>query len=366
MSSPPPPVPASSPQYSRPCDGCGARVEFAPGTNSLVCPYCGHRKELAAPDREVREHDFAALAEQHRKSAADFAHHRFVCSRCGAHTHSDTLSHSCQFCSAPLVADTGGDEQVAPEAVVLFQVDRSAAREALRTWTRSRWFAPGSLKKVADAESMKSTYLPHWTFDARTVSDYTGQRGEYYYVKETDDEGNSREVRKVRWYPASGTVRRDFDDVLVVGTEKVPTGRLKALEPWPLREARPYRPDYLAGHHTLRYDVDPRAGLEDAKQQMASVIRRDCEKDIGGDTQRVSSVETRYRDVTGKLVLLPVWIASYLHGGKSWQVLINGCTGEVHGERPYSAVKIVAAVLAALAVLSLLLLFFSLSGQSGA
>ena len=363
MTDPNAPSPASAPRIF-PCGGCGARLEFAPGTDRMRCPYCGHEDRVTAPTRQIREHAVETLFA--RTPASQIAPHHFVCQGCGAHVQGDHLAQSCQFCASPLVADPSNDAQVPPEAVLPFSVTRDLARESLAEWAKSRWFAPNSLKKVNEAERLKSTYLPHWTFDARTVSDYTGQRGEYYYVTETDDEGNSREVRKVRWYPASGTVRRDFDDVLVVGTEKVPTGRLKALEPWPLREACPYQPDYLAGHHTLRYDVDPRAGLEDAKQQMGSVIRRDCEKDIGGDTQRVSSVETRYRDVTGKLVLLPVWIASYLHGGKSWQVLINGCTGEVHGERPYSAVKIVVAVLAALAVLSLLLLFFGLSGQSGA
>jgi len=50
-------------------------------------------------------------------------------------------------------------------------------------------------------------------------------------------------------------------------------------------------------------------------------------------------------------MLLPVWVAAYLHGGRTWQVLINGCTGEVVGRRPYSPTKIVTAAVAAIAVL---------------
>ncbi|KUP96989.1 hypothetical protein [Thermobifida cellulosilytica] len=352
----PPPVPAASPQFSRPCEGCGARVEFSPGTLDLVCPYCGHSQKIAAPARQVREHSYEQLVSTPRKPAAEIAEHHFVCSGCGAHTLSDALSHQCQFCAAPLVADPSEDPQIVPEAVVPFQLDRSAAREALRKWTRSRWFAPNRLKKVTEAETLKSTYLPHWTFDARTVTDYTGQRGEHYYVTVTDSDGESREERRTAWYPAAGTVARDFDDVLVVATDRVPVDRLDALDPWPLAEARPFTPDFLAGHHTVRYSVEPEHGRTAAEDKMRRAIEQDCRRDIGGDEQRVDSMHTRYSDVTCKLLLLPVWSGSYLYNGKSWQVLVNGCTGEVQGDRPYSAVKIAFAVLVLLAVVAAIVL----------
>ena len=145
---------------------------------------------------------------------------------------------------------------------------------------------------------------------------------------------------------------RGFDDVLVGATQQVPGERLDALRPWPLEQAVPFDPRYVAGHHSLRYDTEPQAGMEQAKQAMAEVIHGDCRRDIGGDVQRVDSVHTNYSDVTFKLVLLPVWIGNYLFGGKTYQVLINGVSGKVHGDRPYSAVKITVAVLAAVALVA--------------
>ena len=84
---------------------------------------------------------------------------------------------------------------------------------------------------------------------------------------------------------------------------------------------------------------------------MAPVIENDCERDIGGDVQRVHHVATSYSDVTYKLLLMPVWIATYLYGGKPFQVLVNARTAEVVGQRPWSAWKITFAVLAALLVI---------------
>jgi ribosomal protein S27E len=340
-------------QATQPCSGCGASVAFAPGTTALRCPYCGFEQAIAAPSRAVREHSYDAFLAKPR--VRTLAPNQFACPGCQARTESDAISKLCQFCGTALVADTAGDTQIAPEAVLPFALDRGRARESLRGWVKSRWFAPNRLKKVSEAESMKSTYLPHWTFDADTVSDYVGQRGEYYWVTETyteNGQSKTRRVRKTRWHHASGRVARDFDDVLVSATEQVDKERLDKLEPWPLKSAVAFHPNYVTGHHSLRYDTEPQSGLGEAKDRMAKVIETDCRQDIGGDEQRVSSVSTQYSAVTFKLMLLPVWIGCYLFGGNTFQVLINGISGEVHGDRPYSAVKITLAVLAVIALIA--------------
>lgn len=333
-----------------PCDGCGARAEFAPGTTVLRCPYCGHEQQVVAVARVVTEHRYADLPPKPRGSVGV---HVLECHKCGARTESQALSASCPFCAAPLVADPQAGDQIVPEAVLPFSVDRAAMRTALRRWTSSRWFAPSSLKKVSEAESTRGTYLPHWTYDAHTESEYTGERGEHYWETETYTETvdgqaqtRTRQVRKTRWHRASGEVARDFDDVLVPATGKLPASVLDQLTPWPLADAVAFQSEYLAGHDTLRYDVEPDEGLRVAKEKMAPVIREDCRDDIGGDEQRVHSVDTTYSDITFKLMLLPVWLACYVHAGRTYQVTVNGRTGEVIGQRPYSAGKIALAVAA--------------------
>jgi hypothetical protein len=71
-------------------------------------------------------------------------------------------------------------------------------------------------------------------------------------------------------------------------------------------------------------------------------------RDIGGDEQRVNSVDTKYSDETFKHILLPIWMAAYKYNNKTYRFVVNGQTGKVQGERPYSAWKIAFAVLLAL------------------
>ncbi|HEY3504640.1 MAG TPA: hypothetical protein VGN37_17895 [Actinocatenispora sp.] len=343
-------------QSSYPCESCGARVEFAPGTNVLRCPYCGHQQQIALAQRQVQEHHIEELAHLPRKPVGMIAPHQYVCQKCGARTASASLSEACQFCSAPLVADPRATGQVVPEAVLPFALDNRAAREALKKWISSRWFAPTSLKKVTDAESTKGTYLPYWTYDSHTASRYTGARGQHYYTTEsyTDSNGNTqtRQVQHTAWYPAAGEVRRFFDDVLVPATPRLGAKQLDELAPWPLQQAVPYQPAFLAGYHTLRYEMEPEQGLNVAKGKMAEVIRGDVRRDIGGDVQRIDHIDTQYFQLMYKLMLLPVWLANYLHGAKTYQVMINARSGEVIGQRPYSAAKIAAAVTAGVLLLA--------------
>ena len=78
---------------------------------------------------------------------------------------------------------------------------------------------------------------------------------------------------------------------------------------------------------------------------MDRVIERDVRFDIGGDRQRIHNMDTTLGEVTFKHILLPVWLAAYKYRGNTYRFVVNGRTGRVQGERPYSAIKITIAVI---------------------
>jgi hypothetical protein len=157
----------------------------------------------------------------------------------------------------------------------------------------------------------------------------------------------------------AGEVSRRFDNVLVVATKSVSEKRLDALEPWDLESLCAYEPAYLSGFKAQRYQVELPAGFDKAKSVMQSAIEEDAARDIGGDEQRVESIDTAYSNTTFRHLLLPVWIGAYQFQSKVYQVVVNARTGEVQGERPYSALKIAALVGVILFVLAILLLLRS-------
>jgi uncharacterized membrane protein YidH (DUF202 family) len=117
-----------------------------------------------------------------------------------------------------------------------------------------------------------------------------------------------------------------------------------------------YRDEYLSGFVAESYQVDLPQGFEHAKEIMSPTIRAAIESDIGGDHQRIHSTDTQYANVTFKHALLPIWISAYRYAGRTFRFLVNARTGEVQGERPYSAIKIILAILAAVAAVFVILM----------
>lgn len=351
------------------CPGCGADLKFAPEGGNLTCPYCGRQEQIAPSANKVEERSYEDYLRPRADSMGTLAAGALEvkCETCGA-TVTFTppmVAGECDFCGSPMVAQPkSADPLLAPEGVLPFRVNQVEATEAIRKWLGSLWFAPNALKKFAAHESMSGVYIPFWTYDAFTASDYTGERGEHYYVTESyteqDAQGNTvtrtREVQRTRWYPASGRVERWFDDILIPATKSLPPKRLAALEPWDLAGLTSYDPAYLAGYKAQRYQVDLAEGFESAKKLAAPVIESDARRDIGGDEQRVAHISTSYSAITFKHLLLPVYAGAYHFQNKVYQLVINGRTGEVQGERPYSFWKILFFVLSLLLFILILIL----------
>ena len=80
----------------------------------------------------IEEHAYDAFAGLPPQAAcAALGAHRLTCHGCGAQTESDDLSDRCQFCGAPLVAEIGRGDQIAPEAVLPFGSTGRAAQDAV-------------------------------------------------------------------------------------------------------------------------------------------------------------------------------------------------------------------------------------------
>jgi DNA-directed RNA polymerase subunit RPC12/RpoP len=349
--------PPNAEQYA--CASCGAALEYTPGTTTLTCPYCGAKQDLPSASGQLlppAKHDYAEYCGVDHPAVSSVPALTVYCRGCGSEMQTSALSLRCEHCNAPIVAADDLDGALkAVDAVVPFVVDQQRALAEFRSWTKSRWFAPNALKKVGSTQSIHGAYVPHWGFDDSTTSDYLGERGEYYYTTETyttTENGKSvtrtRQVRHTAWYPASGRVARSFVDVVAPGVSQPEDETLTKLGPWTVEQAAAFEPEFLAGFDTPRYDKEPAEGFVDAREQMAAVIREDVARDIGGDEQRVASISTADSNVLFRLLLMPLWFATYLFAGATYHVYINANTGEVIGERPYSKVKIALAVLAAI------------------
>jgi len=348
---------------SFPCEQCGSALEYKPGSEALHCPHCGHTQGIAGGGA-VLEHDFRqAIARARRRPAATMVQdgHTVQCEGCGAQTVVAGQASRCPFCGSPVVVEIKDlGEVFVPEAVLPFGLDARKAKQRYEAWVGGLWFAPNDLKKLARQHGMDGVYLPYWCYDSQTTTRYRGERGEHYYVSEsyTDAQGKSqtRQVRRTRWYPAQGVVKVPFDDVLVCGSKTLPRALIERLEPWDLPALRGFEPAYLSGFAAERYKLGLEDGFKVAESRMVPVIRTAIESDIGGDEQRIGTMDVSHAEVRFKHLLLPLWISSFRYKEKVYRFVVNARTGEVAGERPWSTLKIIFAVLVVVAVITAIVL----------
>ena len=343
-----------------PCAQCGSDLRFDPEAFQLTCDHCGNieaiETDALARSDAIREHDFdAAISDL--LDAADIEETRTSkCPNCAATIEFDEEIHAkeCPYCATPVVTGTGTHRQIKPAAVLPFELDEERARDAMKDWLGALWFAPNGLADYArKGRKLSGVYTPCWTYDADTKTGYNGQRGTVHTQTRTVTR-NGKPTRvttsHVKWRPVSGRVARFFDDVLVLASTALPEKFRRGMTRWDLTRLEPYLPEYLAGFRAEAYTIDLAEGWKDARKIMDRQIRRDIKFDIGGDRQKIDRIETQISQVTYKHVLVPLWLAAYKYRGKSYRFVVNGQTGEVQGERPWSALKLFFAFLAAVIV----------------
>lgn len=358
--------PTKSNQNEISCSNCGGKLKFSAGVESLKCESCGTVNEIEIDRNEQREAtkeiDFLDFLRNSGSTQATTQIMTIGCDGCGAQTTFDpnVVSSSCDFCGSPLTAKVGHQVNIiAPKALLPFKVETKQGRLKFETWIKKLWFAPSKLKYYAShSDKLAGIYTPYWTYDADTETDYTGERGDDYEETRTttDSDGNSKQesVTKTRWSNVRGRVSRFFDDILVPASKSLPANIMKKLRRWDLENLVPYDTKYLSGFKSETYQITLEDGYKEAQEIMKERIESDIRSDIGGDRQKIHSSNTRYRNITFKHILLPMYISAYRYNNKVYRFMINGRTGEVQGERPWSAIKITLAIIAGLAIIAIL------------
>jgi len=355
------------------CPSCGAEATWNPAKKALVCGFCGTESPatveltgFSQSEEKIVEHDLVLALRSIPDEARGWNAKKIQvkCQSCQAISVFDekNVAQRCDFCgSAALVPYTEVKDSFRPESLLPLKLSETQVRDSIRAWYASRWFAPNKLKTRALTDTVKGLYIPYWTFDSQVHARWTAMSGDYYYETEryTDSKGNrqTRQVRKVRWYPSAGSLEHFFDDELVSASRGVHPQLLRRVEPFPTKELVPYDPAFLSGWVVERYQIDLPSAAQEAQGHLQSKTEKLCAARVPGDTHRDLQVAATFSAWTFKHILAPVWMVRYDYHGKAFQCVINGSTGAIAGEYPKSWVKISLAVLAALLIVILAVIY---------
>ncbi|MTI47042.1 hypothetical protein [Sporosalibacterium faouarense] len=340
------------------CTSCGGDMIFNPKTQSLSCLYCGNKVEIEQKDDIIQEYDINSSIDE---DSSDWGSETRVihCNDCGAETvmKENSVAQFCAFCGSSHIIKQDEIPGIKPESLIPFKITRKEAKGLFSKWLKGKFYAPKKAKSNNKMDRLLGVYIPYWTYDSDTHSNYSAERGTYYYVNEThvvyrDGERKevTRRVRKTRWRHVSGSYDLYFDDLLVNASQHVDSKIIEEIEPFNLEELEHYEPEYLSGFTAERYAVELEEGWEAAKQAIHPEIYKRVVREIGGDTVRNVRIDTNFNSILFKHILLPVWMSSFKYKEKVYRFMINGQTGEVQGESPVSALKIILTILIVLCI----------------
>jgi predicted RNA-binding Zn-ribbon protein involved in translation (DUF1610 family) len=310
----------------------------------FACASCGAEYDLHTLSDTVKENDFSLYLEREKATIPFHGMAVVICQQCGMEiSFSDAqFSATCPMCGSTQIAASKQSAGIPPDGVIPFKIDKQDAQQRFRAWVKSRWFAPSDFKNRYAEGGLAGLFLPFWTYDAYAVSRYKGRGGKDRQKKDKD--GKYRTVTD--WYPVSGVVSASFDDIQICASQK--EENVEGILPYgTTTNTKPFSTGYLSGYYAEVYKIKADAGFESAKDIMENKLRSLAARDIKRQYDRadVQSLITKYSNVTYKHVLLPLWSSAFGYKGKTYHYVINGETGKVSGNRPYSAIKITLAIL---------------------
>ena len=342
----------------RKCPQCGATMDFDPSSGGLYCPYCGYREEIVAENSSgesvASEQDFAS-AEFTGNCDWGVSQKTVTCKSCGAVSVYDALevANECPYCGSNQVMEANDVKTMAPNGVVVFKVTAQQAGERFTTWLSKKWFAPRAAKRSARADKFKGIYLPYWTFDSDTVTNYTAEYG----IDRTVGSGDKKRT-VTDWHKTSGVYEEFIDDQLVAGCSDQNVEMLRQVEPFDTKDNKAYKPEYLAGFLAERYSIGLKDAWEKAKEfirtRLKSAIESRIRSQYHADHVRHFSGETQFSNITYKYLMLPVWLSAFKYKDKTYQFVVNGQSGKVGGKYPISPLRVAIAVIISIIIIVLL------------
>ncbi len=352
------------------CRHCGGAITYSATQRQLTCPYCGGSQEITADEvgRAAAEFEFTLSAMERARYGWGEERRELMCEACGAivAVAPDALTSTCAFCGSNrvLARDVAGDV-LRPTALLPFVVDKERCQAQAAEWLGQGWMHPSELRSVRALRELTGVYLPFWTFDADIRADWKAEVGtertERYHE---DGEWKTRTV--IDWDWQSGRVHLPINDHLVAGTGHVSRVILGQVTPFDLRELVEYDPGYLVGWQAKAYDVQLQDAWQLAKWEMRERAKSACHDDTGSSHVRNFQMTADFSDERWRYVLLPVYLASYRFEDRAFQVMVNGQTGQVVGQKPVAWLRVwlvIAGLLSPGACLGLLgLLTLALGG----
>ena len=232
----------------------------------------------------------------------------------------------CLFCGSASIEEQTVEEEIeVPESILEFAVDEAGARDAFAAFATSSIWYPNDLRRAT--LDLNPLYLPAWLWSGHIETHYTA------LVRANSPSGKR---------PVSGSDHLEMRGILVPSSSAIRRAELTAICPYDGARARRFDPREASAPYELGR-LTRSAARAEAEGAMRSHHRQQLVAAVGALHMNCACL---FRDLSGRPLLIPVYIGAYRRGRKLYRVVINGQTGKLTGKAPISILKVISVVVA--------------------
>lgn len=329
------------------CPNCGGALEFSSAVQKMKCPFCDSEFEM---ETQMEQDSFneAQAGEMHTLEGDEMNWNTsaggqwdanetdglrtYVCESCGGEIIGDSNlgATSCPYCGSNIIIKGVFSGALRPDFVIPFQVDKKAAKEALKNHYRGKTFLPRVFKDENHIDEIKGIYVPFWLFDAKAYAEITYHAERVHF---TEDANYKYTI--IDHFAVERAGHLGFSNVPVDGSTKMDDTLMESIEPFDFSQAVDFQTAYLAGYLADKYDVDAQQSIARVNERIKTSTEENFKTTVNGYHNVITSRSAiRLEEGIAKYALYPVWILNTTWEGKKYTFAMNGQTGKFVGDLP--------------------------------
>ena len=314
------------------CTSCGGYLSFDPETQQWKCPFC----DSVFQQDELDERDAASAAAVPTSEGSQVI---YRCPNCASEIMTDetTVATHCYYCHSPVVLEGRLTDDMRPDTVLPFSIDKEKAVETFMKWAKSKRYVPSFFFKQAQVEQMRGVYYPHFVTECEVEGAVDGE------ARDTSVADTGKYiVTTTHHYHVRREGRMRFSNIMRPALAKANRKLSDGIHPFPLDQEKPFSDAYLSGFLAERRDIEAASIQSDIENEVAGYVQPLLTDTIQHQSCSVTP-SSRIKNLKSRYVLLPTWVLTYPNKQQPddpYYYTMNGCTGEICGKLPIDRKKL--------------------------